>query len=32
MTFQEWNKTCGMKQEPSGWNLAEKSGMDQDLK
>jgi len=32
MTFQERNETCGMKPERSGQNLAEKSGMDQDLK
>jgi hypothetical protein len=32
MAFQERNGTCGMKQERSGWNLAEKSGTDRDLK
>ena len=32
MTFQERNGTCGMKQKRSGWNLAEKSGTDRDLK
>jgi len=32
MAFQEQNGTCGMKQERSGWNLAEKSGTDRDLK
>jgi len=32
MAFQEQNRTCGMKPECSGWNLAEKSGMDKDLK
>ena len=30
--FQERNGTCGMKPECSGWNLAEKSGTDRDLK
>jgi len=32
MTFQERNGTCGMKPERSERNLAEKSGMDRDLK
>ena len=32
MTFQERNGTYGMKQEHSGWNLAEKFGTDWDLK
>jgi hypothetical protein len=32
MAFQERNETCGMKQERSGWNLAEKSGTDRNLK
>jgi hypothetical protein len=32
MTFQERNETCGMKSKRSGWNLAEKSGTDRDLK
>jgi hypothetical protein len=32
MAFQERNGTCGMKSERSGRNLAEKSGMNQDLK
>jgi hypothetical protein len=32
MVFQERNGTCGMKPERSGWNLAEKSGTDRDLK
>ena len=32
MAFQERNGTCGMKPERSGWNLAEKSGTDRDLK
>jgi len=32
MAFQERNGTCGMKQKRSGWNLAEKSGTDRDLK
>jgi hypothetical protein len=32
MAFQKRNGTCGMKQERSGWNLAEKSGTDRDLK
>ena len=32
MAFQERNGTCGMKPERSGQNLAEKSGMDWDLK
>jgi hypothetical protein len=29
---QERNGTCEMKHERSGWNLAEKSGTDRDLK
>jgi len=32
MAFQERNGTYGMKPERSGRNLAEKSGMDRDLK
>jgi hypothetical protein len=32
MAFQEWNGTCGMKSERSGWNLAEKFRMERDLK
>ena len=32
MAFQERNGTCEMKPERSGWNLAEKSGMNRDLK
>jgi len=32
MTFQKRNGTCGMEPKHSGWNLAEKSGTDQDLK
>jgi hypothetical protein len=32
MAFQERNGTCGMEPERSGRNLAEKSGMDRDLK
>jgi hypothetical protein len=32
MAFQERNETCGMEPERSGWNLAEKSGTDRDLK
>jgi hypothetical protein len=32
MAFQKRNETCGMKPERSGWNLAEKFGMDGDLK
>jgi hypothetical protein len=32
MAFQERNETCGMKLECSGWNLAEKSRTDRDLK
>jgi len=32
MAFQERNKTCGMKPERSGRNLAEKSKMDRGLK
>jgi len=32
MAFQEQNETCGMKPECSERNLAEKSGMDRDLK
>jgi hypothetical protein len=32
MVFQDQNGTCGMKLEHSSRNLAEKSGMDRDLK
>jgi len=32
MTFQDRNRTCGMKPEHSGRNLAEKSRTDRDLK
>jgi len=32
MTFQKQNRTCRMKSENSGRNLAKKSGTDQDLK
>jgi hypothetical protein len=32
MDFQERNGTCRMKPKRSGWNLAEKSGTDRDLK
>ena len=32
MAFQEQNRTCGMKLEHSGRNLAKKSGTDRDLK
>jgi hypothetical protein len=32
MVFQERNRTCGMKSERSGRNLAEKSKTDRDLK
>jgi len=32
MAFQEWNGTCEMEPKRSGRNLAEKSGMDRDLK
>jgi hypothetical protein len=32
MAFQERNGTCGMKPKRFGWNLAEKSGTDRDLK
>ena len=32
MAFRERNRTCGMKPEHSGRNLAKKSGTDWDLK
>jgi hypothetical protein len=32
MAFQERNEIYGIKPERSGWNLAEKSGTDRDLK
>jgi len=32
MDFQEQNETCAMEPEHFGQNLAEKSGMDRDLK
>jgi len=32
MAFQDQNGTCGMKPEYFGRNLAEKSGINQDLK